>query len=82
MRPLAEFLLHWDRRPAAVEGPLPTTAASPSNIPVCGLWSEQAKQRPFCAAGPVDVCFKRKRSWLPPVQGLVGTAVPQYGGPC
>lgn len=83
MRPLAEFLLRWDRRPAAVEGPLPTTAACLSNIPVCGLWRENVKQRLFlCCWACGCVCFEWKHSWLPSVEGLVRTTVQEYGGQC
>lgn len=83
MRPLAEFLLRWDRRQGAVEGPLPTTAACLSNIPVCGLCRENAKQRLLlCCWACGCVRIEWKHSWLLSVEGLVGTTVQQYGGQC
>lgn len=82
MRPLAEFLLRWDRRPAAVEGPLPA-AAYLSNIPVCGLWWENAKQRlHLCCWARGCVSTEWKHSWLPNVEGMIGTTAQQYGGWC
>lgn len=74
VRSLAVLLLRWDRRPAAAaaEGPLPTTAACLSNIPVCGLWREHARQR-------VHLCGRAstewKHSWAPKLEVLVGAAV-------
>lgn len=83
MRPLAEFLLFWDRRPAAVEGPLPTTAACLSSIPVCGLWSENAKQRlPLCCQLCGCMCNEWKHSWLPSTADLVRSTVQQNSGQC
>lgn len=80
IRPLAQVLLFWERRAAVVKGPLPTTAACVSKIPVCGL--KMQNKDSFCAAGPEDVCAVSGNTAGCPVFSLVGTTVQQTGGQC
>lgn len=70
MRPLAEILLLWDRRPAAVEGAPANHCYLPlKHSCLCAVESKCKTKTPF-VLGHVDVY----------AVSLVGTTVQQYGG--
>lgn len=77
IRPLAVFLLRWDRRQAAAEGPLPTTAAAGlSTFLSVSCVRKKLKQGVLlCWRAEGCVCMEWKHSWLNREEGLVGTTV-------